>query len=86
MWNFMQSSKPTAFVNSTKDGIKRVKEAEYAYLLESTMNEYITQRDCNLMRVGGLLDSKFYGIGTPRGDYIYKCCCYDQNIIWIRNK
>ena len=64
----MYSSKPSAFVNSTKEGIKRVKTADYAYLLESTMNEYITQRDCSLMRVGGLLDSKGYGIGTPRGD------------------
>ena len=67
MWNFMSSHKPTVFVNATKDGIDWVKEGNYAYLLESTMNEHITQRNCDLMQVGGLLDSKGYGIGTPRG-------------------
>ena len=63
----MDSGKPSVFVNSTKEGIERVKNGDYAYLLESTMNEYITQRNCELMQVGGLLDSKGYGIGTPRG-------------------
>jgi len=63
----MSSAKPSVFVNSTKEGIDKVAEGDYAYLLESTMNEYITQRDCTLMQVGGLLDSKGYGIGTPRG-------------------
>ena len=71
MWNFMSSMKdPSVFVNDTKDGIKMVEEGNYAFLLESTMNEYITQRKCMLMRVGGLLDSKGYGIGTPRGEII----------------
>lgn len=83
MWNFMESNKsPSVFVNSTKEGIQRVKEGKYAYLLESTMNEYITQRHCTLMRVGGLLDSKGYGIGTPRGDnhlylLLHLCCVVD---------
>lgn len=67
MWNFMSSARPSVFVNSTKEGIEKVKKGNYAYLLESTMNDYITQRDCDLMQVGGLLDSKGYGIGTPRG-------------------
>ncbi|KAK2148220.1 hypothetical protein LSH36_509g01082 [Paralvinella palmiformis] len=66
----MSSAKPSVFVNSTKEGIDKVAEGDYAYLLESTMNEYITQRDCTLMQVGGLLDSKGYGIGTPREDQI----------------
>jgi ionotropic glutamate receptor len=66
MWNFM-SDKPNVFVNSTREGIEMVRRGNYAFLLESTMNEYITQRNCDLMQVGGLLDSKGYGIGTPRG-------------------
>lgn len=64
----MSSYKPSVFVNNTKEGIERVKKGKYAYLLESTMNEYITQRNCELMQVGGLLDSKGYGIGTPQGE------------------
>ncbi len=65
----MSGAKQSVFVNSTKEGIERVKNDKkgYAYLLESTMNEYIAQRDCDLMQVGGLLDSKGYGIGTPQG-------------------
>jgi ionotropic glutamate receptor len=69
MWNFMISGKPSNFVNSTKEGVERILRGNYAYLLESTMNEYISQRRCELMQVGGLLDSKGYGIGTPRGDH-----------------
>lgn len=61
------SDNPHVFVNSTPEGVEAVRTRNYAFLLESTMNEYITQRNCDLMQVGGLLDSKGYGIGTPRG-------------------
>jgi len=38
----------------------------YAFLLESTMNDYYNQRKpCNTMKIGANLDSKGYGIGTP---------------------
>lgn len=66
MWKFM-SSNPTVFVNTTDEGLMRVKKGGYAFLLESTMNEYARQRDCDLIQVGGLIDSKGYGIGTPVG-------------------
>lgn len=63
------STNPDVVVNSTDDGIRRVYEGGYAFLLESTMNEYYRHRDCDLMQVGGLIDSKGYGIGTPTGKY-----------------
>ena len=68
MWKAMNNEHPSVFVNSTQEGVERVRDKDhpYAYLLESTMNEYFTQRNCELMQVGGLLDSKGYGIGTPR--------------------
>lgn len=31
------------------------------------MLDYAVQRDCNLTQIGGLLDSKGYGIATPKG-------------------
>lgn len=68
MWRFMDSEYPSVFVNSTKEGIERVKKGNYAYLVESTMNEYVTQRECSLAQIGGYLDHKGYGIGTPRGE------------------
>lgn len=61
------SSKPTALVKNNEEGIQRTLTADYALLMESTTIEYITQRNCNLTQIGGLLDSKGYGIGTPMG-------------------
>jgi len=66
MWNFMDHNQDV-FVDSTKDGLDKVLNDNYAFLLESTMNEYVTQRNCQLMQVGGLLDAKGYGIATSRG-------------------
>ena len=68
MWNFMHSKQPSVFVKSTEEGIARVLNSNYAYLLESTMNEYYRQRNCNLTQIGGLLDTKGYGIGMPLGE------------------
>uniref|UniRef100_A0A3Q1I8V2 Glutamate receptor n=1 Tax=Anabas testudineus TaxID=64144 RepID=A0A3Q1I8V2_ANATE len=69
MWNFMHSKQPSVFVKSTEEGIARVLNSNYAYLLESTMNEYYRQRNCNLTQIGGLLDTKGYGIGMPLGTW-----------------
>lgn len=60
-------STPSVLTKSTADGINRVKAGGYAYLLESTTNEYARQRDCDLMQVGDLLDSKSYGLGLRKG-------------------
>ncbi|XP_070159838.1 glutamate receptor ionotropic, kainate 2 isoform X2 [Polyergus mexicanus] len=67
MWRFMESKTPSVFVQSYEEGIKRVLEGDYAFLMESTMLDYAVQRDCNLTQIGGLLDSKGYGIATPKG-------------------
>uniref|UniRef100_A0A8C4T3P5 Glutamate receptor n=1 Tax=Erpetoichthys calabaricus TaxID=27687 RepID=A0A8C4T3P5_ERPCA len=67
MWAFMSSKQNTALVKNNDEGIQRVLRADYAFLMESTTIEYITQRNCNLTQIGGLIDSKGYGIGTPMG-------------------
>ncbi|XP_070612690.1 glutamate receptor 2 isoform X5 [Erythrolamprus reginae] len=70
MWTYMKSAEPSVFVRTTAEGVNRVRKSKgkYAYLLESTMNEYIEQRKpCDTMKVGGNLDSKGYGIATPKG-------------------
>lgn len=66
----MRSADPSVFVKSTSEGVIRVRKSKgkYAYLLESSMNEYIEQRKpCDTMKVGGNLDSKGYGVATPKG-------------------
>ncbi|XP_056899822.1 glutamate receptor 1a isoform X1 [Takifugu flavidus] len=70
MWSYMKAADPSVFVRTTDEGVMRVRKSKgkYAYLLESTMNEYIEQRKpCDTMKVGGNLDSKGYGIATPKG-------------------
>ncbi|XP_043673079.1 glutamate receptor ionotropic, kainate 2-like isoform X6 [Vespula pensylvanica] len=67
MWRFMENRKPSVFVPTYEEGIQRVLQGDYAFLMESTMLDYIVQRDCNLTQIGGLLDSKGYGIATPMG-------------------
>ncbi|XP_043207599.1 glutamate receptor ionotropic, kainate 2-like, partial [Amphibalanus amphitrite] len=67
MWRFMESRRHSVLVSSYQEGVQRVRQGNYAYLMESTTLDYIVQRDCNLTQVGGLLDSKGYGIATPAG-------------------
>ena len=68
MESFMGRAVPSVFVKQTIDGVQRVRasKGKYAFLLESTMNDYHNQRKpCNTIKVGGTLDAKGYGIATP---------------------
>uniref|UniRef100_A0A8C9STP2 Glutamate receptor n=1 Tax=Scleropages formosus TaxID=113540 RepID=A0A8C9STP2_SCLFO len=67
MWEFMSSRRHSVMVKSVEEGIQRVLTSDYAFLMESTAIEYVTQRNCNLTQVGGLIDSKAYGVATPMG-------------------
>lgn len=69
MWEFMSSRRHSVMVKSVEEGIQRVLTSDYAFLMESTTIEYVTQRNCNLTQIGGLIDSKSYGVGTPMGMY-----------------
>ena len=65
MWAFMTTTGRSAFVSSIDEGVKRVRQGKYAFLIESTTNDYINQRQpCDTMKVGSNLDSKGYGIAT----------------------
>ncbi|KAF7258319.1 hypothetical protein EG68_04684, partial [Paragonimus skrjabini miyazakii] len=67
MWEFMNANS-SLFVNKTEDGITRALKGNYAFILESTLNEYYSQRNCELTPLGGLLDPRGYGIGLPIGN------------------
>ena len=68
----MESTKPSVFVKGNKDGVERVKEENgfYAFLMESTSIEYTVERNCDTIQIGGLLDSKGYGIALPPGIFL----------------
>jgi len=64
------SRDPSLSVKTTDEGVQKVRQSKgkYAFLLESTMNDYYNQKKpCNTMNVGDNLDSKGYGIATPIG-------------------
>lgn len=64
----MQSWGPSVFVKSNAEGIQKVRDSkgQYAFLLESSLNEYLNERmPCDTIKVGSDLDSKGYGIATP---------------------
>ncbi|XP_057671940.1 glutamate receptor ionotropic, kainate 2 isoform X1 [Diorhabda carinulata] len=67
MWAFMESQRPPVFTSSNQEGVEQVikSRGSYAFLMESTSIEYVIERNCELTQVGGLLDSKGYGIATP---------------------
>ncbi|KAH9493109.1 Serine/threonine-protein kinase grik2 [Bulinus truncatus] len=67
MWQYMNRTKEQNFVKSLDEAIQKVKKGDYAYITESTTVEFVIHRHCDLMKVGGLLDSKGYGFATPQG-------------------
>lgn len=65
MWKYMQSN-PDVFTSSNDEGLMRVMNENYAYLMESTSIEYMAERNCEIAQIGGLLDSKGYGIAMRK--------------------
>ncbi|CAK1555311.1 unnamed protein product [Leptosia nina] len=67
MWTAMESARPPVFVKNNDEGVERVFKGkrQYAFLMESTAIEYQLERGCDFVQVGGLLDSKGYGIAMP---------------------
>lgn len=81
---FFQQSRPGStfrkmfdemvLVKSNEEGKAQVERGNYAFFMESTSIEYTIERNCNSTQIGGLLDSKGYGIAiaknsTRRRDY-----------------
>lgn len=66
---FMESQKPAVFTKSNNEGVSRVMESDgqYAFLMESNSIQYQIERNCELIQIGGLLDSKGYGIAFTPG-------------------
>lgn len=59
---------PEYLTDSNQEAIDLVKRGNYAYFMESTTIDFVTERHCDLMKVGGLLDSKGYGIAVQKGE------------------
>jgi hypothetical protein len=53
----------------------------YAFFMEAAAIEYHVERVCDLKQLGGLLDSKGYGVALPKGESLtllncnlFQCC------------
>lgn len=69
MWKFMSETKPAVFVKSNMDGVDKVRESKggYAFFMESSTIQFFIERKCDLTQIGGMLDSKGYGIAMRQG-------------------
>jgi len=60
MWASMESARPSVFTSSNDEGRERVAKGKrsFAFLMESTTLEYMTERNCDLTQIG-LLNLQF---------------------------
>jgi len=76
----MESAKPSVYTSGNSEGIDRVRKEDgmYAFFMEAAVIEYHIERKCDLTMIGGLLDSKGYGIALPPSNKTFNP--YFQNI------
>ena len=69
----MSKNPEDLLTTSNQEGIDKVllEQGDYAFFMESTTIEYAIERYCQLQQVGGLLDSKSYGIAVQQGKYLH---------------
>jgi ABC-type amino acid transport substrate-binding protein len=71
LWQFMSGvHQSEVMLGSNLEGVKKVEDenGKYAFFMESASIQYLVERlPCKLSQVGGLLDSKGYGIVTRPG-------------------
>ncbi|CAI5453929.1 unnamed protein product [Caenorhabditis angaria] len=68
IWERMQTSDPSVFVKSNKEGVDKVLNEKYVFLMESATLDYQVTQNCNLTRVGNVvLGSNGYSIALPKG-------------------
>ncbi|XP_055379346.1 glutamate receptor ionotropic, kainate 2-like [Condylostylus longicornis] len=68
-WSKMIQAKPTVFTKSNVEGLDRIKKSKglYAFLMETTSLEFITERNCDVTQIGEQIGEKHYGIAVPLG-------------------
>ena len=54
-------------MNTTAEGLARVKTGEYAFLWDDSINAYAAATDCNYTNIGPPFEMKGFGIGLPSG-------------------
>ena len=65
IWEKMMRDKTST--SSNDEGLKKVRNGNFAFFLESPRLEYEVGFDCDLIQVGKLLNSRYYGVGLQPG-------------------
>lgn len=71
MYQYMKDH-PEVMTVDNDEGRIRASNEDYAFLMESSMIDYVAQRDCNLTQIGGQLDNKGYGIAMRKSKHSYE--------------
>ncbi len=67
MYKWMMEN-PQYLVKTSTEAVDKVNRGYYAYFMESATIDYVTERFCDVQRVGPLLNSKSYGIAVQRSE------------------
>ncbi|KAK3801146.1 hypothetical protein RRG08_006865 [Elysia crispata] len=67
MWAQMSEVEPDSMVENTTEGFQKVRNEDYAFFWDTTVNKYQTISDCDVMEIGPAFDPKGFGIGVPPG-------------------
>lgn len=66
MYKYMTENAASVLFDSNEEGRDKVLKGDYAFLMESASIEYLSERECDLTQVNGLLDQKGYGIAMRK--------------------
>lgn len=71
MYRYMEDNLNDVMTPDNDEGKDRVlrENGGYAFLMESSSIQYISQRECELTQIGDLLDHKGYGMAMRKGNF-----------------
>lgn len=73
-------SHSNVFVQTYEQGITRVLQGNYAFLIESPMLDYAVQRDCNLTQIG-----EFFFVENKIISFLFLDCVNTRQILGVIN-
>ena len=71
LWRNMQRFEPSVFTETNEEGIDRVRREKYAYVLPTTIGEYISMRaPCDLVTVDRFLMKRGYSLAVQKDSHL----------------
>ena len=68
LWRKIKRFRPSTLTSTNDQGIERVRQDKYAFILPSVIADYVTLRPpCDLISIDRFLMKHYYGLATPKG-------------------